>query len=93
MNLQASSLFSLEGKTALLTGASSFLGRTFAQALLSNGARVIALGRSDRLEKQAADWTSEYGRDHVKTYCVNMYDLSSLEKTLDQIINDNPSIS
>ncbi len=56
MNLQASSLFSLEGKTALLTGASGFLGRTFAQALLSNGARIIALGRSDRLDKQASDW-------------------------------------
>ena len=92
MNLQASSLFSLKGKTALLTGASGFLGRIFAQALLSNGARVIALGRSDRLDKQASDWTSEYGRDRVKTYRVDMYDLFSLEKTLDQIIDDNPSI-
>ena len=39
MNLQANQLFSLEGKTALLTGASGFLGRTFARALLANGAR------------------------------------------------------
>ena len=49
-DLKLSNLFSLEGKTAVLTGASGFLGRTFALALLANGARVIALGRSDRLQ-------------------------------------------
>jgi len=92
VKLQASSLFSLSGKTALLTGATGFLGRIFAQALLSNDARLIALGRSDRLEKQASEWTSEYGCDRVKAYRVDMYDLSSLEKTLVQIIDDNPSI-
>ena len=35
-DLKTSSLFHLEGKTAVLTGASGFLGRTFAQALLAN---------------------------------------------------------
>jgi NAD(P)-dependent dehydrogenase (short-subunit alcohol dehydrogenase family) len=52
-DLKLTSLFSLEGKTAVLTGASGFLGRTFALALLANGARVVALGRSDRLQTEA----------------------------------------
>ena len=51
MSLSASDLFSLKGKTVLLTGASGYLGRTFSRAVLENGARLIALGRSDRLGK------------------------------------------
>ena len=53
MSLHASELFSLRGKTALLTGASGFLGRTMARALLENGARLVALGRSERLQREA----------------------------------------
>jgi gluconate 5-dehydrogenase len=86
VNLQASSLFSLQGKTALLTGASGFLGRTFGRALLTNGARLIALGKSERLETQAAEWASEFGLDRVQSCRVDMYDLPVLEQVLDDII-------
>jgi len=86
MKLQASSLFSLEGKTALLTGASGFLGRTFGRALLTNGARLIALGKSERLETQVAGWASEFGADRVRSCRVDMYDFPALEKVLDEII-------
>jgi NAD(P)-dependent dehydrogenase (short-subunit alcohol dehydrogenase family) len=85
VSLQASSLFSLEGRTALLTGASGFLGRTFARTLLSNGARLIALGRSKRLDDLAADWARDYGADRVRTYRVDMYDLPSFSAVLDEI--------
>ena len=85
MNLEASSLFSLEGKTALLTGASGFLGRTFARALLSNGARLIALGRSERLDAMSAEWVREFGADNVRPYRVDMYDLPALSTVLDEI--------
>lgn len=47
----ATDLFSLAGKVALVTGASSGLGRRFAQALAAHGARVVAAARrTDRLE-------------------------------------------
>lgn len=85
MNLQAGSLFSLEGRTAFLTGASGFLGRTFARALLSNGARLVAIARSPRLDDLAAEWTREFGVERVRTQRVDMYDLPTLVAVLDQI--------
>ncbi len=92
MNLQANELFSLEGKTALLTGASGFLGRTFVRALLANGARVIALGRSDRLKGETAGWAAEFGSERVRTFQVDMYDHAALEKVLDEIIASEPLV-
>lgn len=86
MKLQADSLFSLRGKTALLTGASGFLGQTLGSVLLANGARLIALGKSDRLAKQVNEWASEFGAGRIKGYRVDMYDIPALENVLDEII-------
>lgn len=92
MNLQAGSLFSLEGKTALVTGASGFLGRTMGQALLANGARLVALGRSDRLKTQAEDWNAQFGPGRVRHYQVDMYDLQALANVLDEIRQREPFV-
>lgn len=86
MRLDSASLFSLEGKTAVLTGATGFLGRTMARALLANGARLIALGRSDRLSSLVEEWTTEYGNERVRSYRVDMYDLEALSAVLDKIV-------
>ena len=85
MSLQAGSLFSLEGRTVLLTGATGFLGRTFARALLSNGARLIALGRSDRLDALTAEWKNEFGEEHVLSERIDMYDLPAFSAFLDEV--------
>lgn len=85
VDLTASSLFSLTGKTAFLTGASGFLGRMFASALLENGASVIAVGRSERLLKECQGWQSKFGADRVRAIQVDMYDLKAFGAELEDV--------
>jgi len=86
VNLSAQHLFSLHGKTALVTGASGYLGRTFCRALLENGARVIAMGRNERLEQSVAEWQQIFGPQAAEACRVDMYDLEELGAALDRIV-------
>ena len=90
--LKSSELFSVAGKTVVLTGASGFLGRTFVRTLLSNGARVVALGRSERLQREADGWAQEFGPDSITIRRVDMYDIPALSRTLDEIADQEKSI-
>ncbi|WP_040277872.1 SDR family NAD(P)-dependent oxidoreductase, partial [Xanthomonas citri] len=55
MNTPAHSAFSLNGKTILVTGASSGLGRQIAIACAQRGARIVLAGRDkDRLAQTQA---------------------------------------
>ena len=85
MKLSAVSLFSVANKTVVLTGASGFLGSTFAETFLENGARVIALGRSERLDGNLARWKSSFGSDVVSGYRFDMGDEERLNNVLDEI--------
>lgn len=85
-------LFSLEGKAVLLTGAAGFLGRSITQALLLYGADVVALGRSQRLEAMTQKWRKDFGKERVRCYRVDMYDLPRLEEVLQEIRQKEPFI-
>jgi len=78
-------LFSLEGRTALLTGAAGFLGRSMAEALLGAGARLVAIGRSERLIVEAERWQAVFGADRVRTEQLDMFDLEALESLMGRI--------
>jgi NAD(P)-dependent dehydrogenase (short-subunit alcohol dehydrogenase family) len=96
--LSINRLFALETKTVVLTGASGFLGRVFAQALLANGARVVAMGRSDRILTEGKRWKDQYGADRVAVHQVDMHDDATLrdlcgeigakEKAIDVLVNN-----
>jgi gluconate 5-dehydrogenase len=96
--LRIGSLFNLEGKTAVVTGASGFLGRTFALALLANGARVVALGRSGRIWEEADRWALQFGADKISAHRIDMYNSAALdllcgtiagsEKSIDVLVNN-----
>ncbi|HEX3848279.1 MAG TPA: SDR family oxidoreductase [Steroidobacteraceae bacterium] len=96
--LTIGSLCNLEGRTAVLTGASGFLGRAFALALLANGARVVALGRSERIHREAAAWSGRFGAERVCAHQVDMYDsdrldalcreIAARERSIDVLVNN-----
>lgn len=90
--MSAASVFSVEGKTVVLTGASGFLGSNFAETLLANGARVIALGRSKKLESLLHKWHSTYGSRCVRGYMLDMNDTDRLRGVFTEIANEEARI-
>lgn len=67
-------LFSLQGRTALLTGSTGYFGRAFADALASAGARVLLFARSERVANQAQDLASRHGAGCAVPYQVDHAD-------------------
>ena len=61
--MKAADMFSLKGRVALVTGASSGLGEQFARALADNGAAVALVARRvDRLKALKDEIESKGGR-------------------------------
>ena len=55
-------MFTYQGKTALITGASSGIGRVFAHALARRGMSVVLVARSEeRLRALATKLSQRYG--------------------------------
>lgn len=74
--------FSLEGKTILVTGASSGIGKATAILCADMGAKVIAIGRNEhRLEETMGSMS---GEGHVK-FVFDLNDERAVDKALSEI--------
>jgi 2-deoxy-D-gluconate 3-dehydrogenase len=75
-------LFSLEGRTALVTGGNGGLGLAMAQGLKEAGARVAVTGRN--LKKNTAVSRTLHAPDIV--YAMDVYDEVSVERTIAEVV-------
>jgi 3-oxoacyl-[acyl-carrier protein] reductase len=79
-------MFSLEGMTALVTGASGGIGSSVAKALASQGARLVLSGsNAEKLEAFKAELANEFPGDHVAITC-NLSDPASVEKLVPEAL-------
>jgi len=77
---------SLAGKTALVTGATSGIGRAAVSRLAQAGARVVLLGRSaDKLESLKSELISLAGEDRFPLVIADMSSLKSVRTAVAQI--------
>lgn len=77
----STNLFSLEGKTAVVTGGTSGIGRAMALGLADAGADVIATGRREQQVNEAASEIEARGRKSLRVPS-DVGDRASLEKLL-----------
>lgn len=75
----------IEGKVALVMGASRGIGRGIAAALAREGARVAVVSRSpERIEATARDLADE-GRAEVRGFAADANDVARLEPLVDEV--------
>jgi gluconate 5-dehydrogenase len=78
-------MFNLEGQIAVITGASSGLGRQMAHAFAAQGATLVVLARRiERLQDLASELQSSYGTKVVPIQC-DVTDSSNISNAANQV--------
>jgi NAD(P)-dependent dehydrogenase (short-subunit alcohol dehydrogenase family) len=76
----------LAGRTVLVTGPTSGLGRATSEAIADLGARVILLGRSlDRLQALSTQLMARHGADRFPCVVADMSSLSAVGEAVERI--------
>ena len=86
------SLFKLENKTAIITGAGGYFGKFFSETLINCGAKVILFGRGEKINEFSSLLKSKYGNEKVEHHLVDFYDTSAFRGHLSEAINNNENI-
>jgi NAD(P)-dependent dehydrogenase (short-subunit alcohol dehydrogenase family) len=80
----------MQGKVAIVTGASSGIGRATAAVFAQNGATVVAVGR---IEKELKALSTEAGGDgSIKPHLADLHEFSQLERVVTETIDDHGKI-
>jgi len=85
-------MFSLQGRTAVLTGSTGFFGRAFANTLLRAGAKVLLFGRSDSTRAMRESLAAAYGPERVAEYVVDCADEPAFRDSLGAAVASHPRI-
>lgn len=81
-------VFSVRGKTAIVTGGASGLGLAFGEALASCGARVVLLDRNEGAAKQQAKRLADMGQD-VRGGALDVTDRVALDTAFDSVAQEH----
>ena len=79
----------LDGRTVLVTGPTSGLGREMAGAFAALGARVVLVGRDPgKLRSVVTDLEQRHGRDRVTSVVADLASLTSVHEAVARIVAD-----
>ena len=77
--------FSVEGKTAILTGSAGYFGRKFAEVLLANGSKVFLFDKDEKNIDLANSLSSRFGSENIEYFQVDFYDEEAYRESLTQV--------
>lgn len=84
---------SMKGKTVIITGANSGIGKETAKDLAKRGARVIMACRNQETGSQAKDEIiNESGNTNVKLMALDLSSLNSVRKFAAQVVKQEPRL-